>query len=49
MKMKASLIQNDMRRMRCWRYLMPRRWYSVQMKMAEMTYPALFKRSALVE
>lgn len=32
----ASLIQKLARRMRCSRQCMPRRWYSAQMKIAEM-------------
>lgn len=35
-KMKQSFIQKEARRMRCSRKWMPRRWYSAQMKMAEM-------------
>jgi hypothetical protein len=40
--MKNSLIQKLMARIEwLWRYLTPRRWYSAQMKMAEIQNPAL--------
>lgn len=46
---KESLTQNEMRSMRLLRKRIPRRWYSAQMKIAEIMYPPLYEWLVSVE